>query len=54
LLVPPRDARALADAMEQLARNENLRGDFGRGGRLRIEQKFTIERTIQPLLERFE
>jgi len=54
LLVPPRDARALADAMEQLARDENLRGDFGRAGRLRIEQKFTIEKTIEPLLERFE
>ena len=54
LLVPPRDARALADAMEQFARDENLRGDFGRAGRLRIEQKFTIEKTIEPLLERFE
>jgi glycosyltransferase involved in cell wall biosynthesis len=54
LLVPPGDARALANTMEQLARNENLRGDFGRAGRLRIEQKFTIEKTIEPLLERFE
>jgi glycosyltransferase involved in cell wall biosynthesis len=54
LLVPPRDARALADAMEQFARDENLRGDFGRAGRFRIEQKFTIEKTIEPLLERFE
>jgi glycosyltransferase involved in cell wall biosynthesis len=54
LLVPPRDARALGDAMEQFARDENLRGDFGRAGRLRIEQKFTIEKTIEPLLERFE
>jgi len=54
LLVPPRNARALADAMEQLARNENLRGDLGCAGRLRIEEKFTIEKTIEPLLERFE
>jgi glycosyltransferase involved in cell wall biosynthesis len=54
LLVPPGDARALANAMEQLAGNETLRGDFGRAGRLRIEQKFTIEKTIEPLLERFE
>ena len=53
LLVPPRDVLALADAMEQLASNENLRGDFGRAGRLRIEQKFTIEKTIELLLERF-
>jgi glycosyltransferase involved in cell wall biosynthesis len=54
LLVPPRDARALANAMEQLAREENLRLNFGDAGRLRIEQKFTIEKTIEPLLERFE
>jgi glycosyltransferase involved in cell wall biosynthesis len=54
LLVPPRDARALADAMEQLARDENLRLNFGDAGRLRIEQKFTIEKTIEPLLERFD
>ena len=53
LLVPPRDARALTDTMERLARNENLRANFGRAGRLRVEQKFTIEKTIEPLLERF-
>ena len=54
LLAPPRDARTLADAMEQFARDDNLRTDFGRAGRLRIEKKFTIEKTIEPLLERFE
>ena len=54
LLVRPRDAQALANAMEQLARDENLRLNFGDAGRLRIEQKFTIEKTIEPLLERFE
>ena len=53
LLVPPRDAEALAHAMERLADDENLRNDFGRAGRIRIEQEFTIEKTIEPLLERF-
>jgi glycosyltransferase involved in cell wall biosynthesis len=53
VLVPPRDAPALADAMERLARDENLRNDFGRAGRLRIEQGFTIEKTIEPLLTHF-
>ena len=53
LLVPPRDASALADAMQRLAQDENLRRDFGRAGRLRIEQEFTIEKTIEPLLKRF-
>jgi glycosyltransferase involved in cell wall biosynthesis len=54
LLAPPRDEWALADAMEQFARDENLRADCGRAGRLRILQKFTIEKTIEPLLEHFE
>ena len=54
LLIPPRDAQALADALAKLARNDSVRSDFGRAGRLRIEQKFTIEKTIEPLLERFE
>jgi hypothetical protein len=40
--------------MEQLARDKNLRSKLGCAGRLRIEQKFTIEKTIEPLLERFE
>src|SRR5437588_332102 len=53
LLAPPRDVRTLADAMEQLASDENLRANFGRAGRLRIEQKFTIEHTVEQLLERF-
>jgi hypothetical protein len=39
--------------MERLVRDENLRSDFGRAGRLRIEQEFTIEKTIEPLLTRF-
>ena len=54
LLALPRDVQTLADAMEQFASDENLRANFGRAGRLRIEQKFTIEKTIEPLLERFE
>jgi len=53
LLVPPRDAAALADAMERLAIDESLRDDFARAGRHRIEKEFTIEKTIEPLLQRF-
>jgi glycosyltransferase involved in cell wall biosynthesis len=54
LLVPRDNAGALADAMEQLARDKRLRGSFGRAGRVRIKQEFTIEQTIEPLLARFE
>lgn len=53
LLVPPRDPHALADAMKRLGGDENLRNNFGRAGRSRIEKEFTIEKTIEPLLQRF-
>jgi glycosyltransferase involved in cell wall biosynthesis len=54
LLVPPRDAASLAEAIERLARDKGLRRDLGAAGRRRIEENFTIEKTIEPLLERFD
>ncbi len=54
LLVPPADSGALTGAIERLARDESLRVEFGKAGRRRIEQNFTIEKTIEPLLERFQ
>ncbi|MFL6539374.1 MAG: glycosyltransferase family 4 protein [Chthoniobacterales bacterium] len=53
LLVAPRDAVALADAIERLIINQPLREKFGHAGRERIETNFTIEHTIEPLLQRF-
>ncbi|MDQ6623431.1 MAG: glycosyltransferase family 4 protein [Verrucomicrobiota bacterium] len=53
LLVPPRDAIALARAIEQLARDQTLRERMGNAGRKRIETEFTIEHTIEPLLKLF-
>lgn len=50
LLVSPDDPRALAEAIARLLRDETLRAQFGRAGRERIEQHFTIERTIAPLI----
>ena len=52
LLVRPNDAEALAEAMRCLIRDRMLREKFGRAGRERIEKNFTIEKTIQPLLQR--
>jgi glycosyltransferase involved in cell wall biosynthesis len=54
LLVQPRDVPALAAAIRRLASDEDLRLRFGGAGRLRIEQNFTVEKTIEPLLEQFE
>jgi glycosyltransferase involved in cell wall biosynthesis len=51
ILVPPRDSYALADALGELIRDPALRDRFGRAGRERIEQHFTIEQTIEPLLQ---
>jgi glycosyltransferase involved in cell wall biosynthesis len=53
LLVMPDDATALAAALERLARDSGLRIEFGRKARQRIEREFSIEKTIEPLLERF-
>lgn len=51
LLVPPCDAASLADAIERFINGRELRETFGRAGRRRIEENFTIEKTIDPLVE---
>ena len=53
LLAAPKDTRALADAINTLIGNAELRERLGRAGRARIEQHFTIEKTIEPLVEEF-
>src|SRR4051812_8918639 len=53
VLVPPKDSDALADAIATLIADAELRQSLGRAGRARIEQHFTIEKTIEPLIERF-
>jgi glycosyltransferase involved in cell wall biosynthesis len=53
LLVPPDDSQGLANALERLMCDSNLRANFGRASRRRIENVFTIEKTIEPLLEHF-
>jgi glycosyltransferase involved in cell wall biosynthesis len=54
LLVAPGDTSALAQALEELIRNSELRSRYGRAGRVRIEQHFRIEHTVVPLLQLFE
>ncbi len=51
LLVPPRDPIVLAAAINRLINDEGLRAQFGRAGRRRIETHFTIQQTIEPLLQ---
>jgi glycosyltransferase involved in cell wall biosynthesis len=44
LLVPPDDPAALADAIERLARDPDLRRRFGTAGRQLVEETFASRR----------
>lgn len=50
LVVPVRDAAALADAFQKLIKSESLRKNMGQAGRLLAEEKFTIENVVQQHL----
>jgi len=49
LLVPPRDPAALADALERLWLDPDLRARLGRAGRERVLREFTLERQLDSL-----
>lgn len=51
LLVPPRDAVALADAIQCLLYNTKLRERMGQAGRLLAEREFSIEKVVSAHLE---
>jgi glycosyltransferase involved in cell wall biosynthesis len=46
LLVPPRDATALAGAIQRLVENPELCRRFGRAGRALAEEHFSIEMVV--------
>ena len=47
LLIPVRNARALADAIQQLIDDSDLRQRMGQEGRMLAEDKFSIDKIIQ-------
>ena len=49
LLVPDRDETALADAIEKLLRDADLRKRFGKNGRQRVLQDFDIKKSASRL-----
>lgn len=51
ILVPPRDAVALADAIQYLIEHVELCERMGRAGRLLAEQKFSIEKVVSAHME---
>jgi colanic acid/amylovoran biosynthesis glycosyltransferase len=54
ILVPPADARRLADALEALYKDPELRTKMGRVGRERIVDEFSLSKNALRLLELFE
>ena len=46
LLVPPGDVAALADALESLLRDTDLRARFGAAGPARIAQRFSADQMV--------
>jgi glycosyltransferase involved in cell wall biosynthesis len=53
-LVPPRDAEALANALERLSTNAEMRRRMGSEGRRRAEESFGLEAVIQQTLGLYE
>jgi len=54
ILVPARDADALARAILRLIEDENFRNELGENARERIEKYFSIERMVQTLENLYE
>jgi glycosyltransferase involved in cell wall biosynthesis len=54
LLFPPRDALALADAIERLASDEPLRRRLGAAGATRQREFFSVERQVECTAKVYE
>jgi glycosyltransferase involved in cell wall biosynthesis len=54
LLVPLEDAGALADAIDQLAANPQLRRQFGKASRELVERTFSSERIGSDLVALYQ
>ena len=53
ILVPPADADALAESLSRLASEPELRAELAQAGRLRVEERFDVERVAEELASRF-
>ena len=53
ILVPPRDSGAIANALEKLAKDKDLRAAMGRAGREKVVREFNLRRNAEELIDRF-
>ena len=53
LLVPPADWEEFADALDRLVRDTELRKQFGEAGRVRMQNEFSVTKTVEPLHQLF-
>lgn len=51
ILVPPKDSKALAEALVQLLRDPDLSARMGRAGRERVRSEFTVDRIVSQTLD---
>jgi glycosyltransferase involved in cell wall biosynthesis len=54
MLVPAKDAGALADRVRILLRNQELRQEMGREGRRRVKQHFTAQRVADQIVGAYD
>ncbi len=54
LIVPPRDSKALAEAINRLLEDEELRTRMGIEGRRRVQREFTKEKMARETLKLYE
>jgi rhamnosyl/mannosyltransferase len=52
--VPPKDAKALAGAINNLLNNEGLRKRYGENGRKRVEKEFTVKIMTKKVLNLYQ
>ena len=54
ILVPPEDSEALANAIERLFKDAELRRELGIKGREKVEKEFAIDSVVREMIEMFK